>query len=76
MSILNTATNIGRPDEIYEQLVGLHEGLDDADSAIVNAKLIMLLANHIGDAGVIGQAIALAQRGARSKRQGASGGSL
>ena len=65
MAMLNTAPNIARPDELYGQLIGLHEGLDDAASAVANAKLIMLLANHIGDAAVIGQAIALAHKGTR-----------
>ena len=65
MAKLNTAPNLARPDDIYESLIRLHEGLSDAESAVVNAKLILLLANHIGDPEVIRQAISLARSTAR-----------
>jgi hypothetical protein len=61
MSALNTQPNLERPDELYERLLAAHRGLDDAQSAKVNAKLVLLLANHIGDARVIDAAIAAAR---------------
>jgi hypothetical protein len=48
-------------DDVYEQLVRLHEGLTEAESLKVWAKLVLTLANHIGDRAVIEQAIAVAQ---------------
>lgn len=58
---LVTSPNIAAPDDFYEALIEMHRGLDDAQSALVNAKLILLLANHIGDAGVLRAAMAAAR---------------
>ncbi len=63
MSKLKTAPNIDKPDDIYEQLIRVHEGLSEADSRRLNAKLILLLINHIGDREVALEAIAVAGRG-------------
>jgi hypothetical protein len=41
----------------------MHRGLSDEDSALVNAKLVLLLANHIGDINVLAQAMAAARDG-------------
>ena len=60
MSALNTDANIADPDGFYEALIELHRDLSDEQSALVNAKLILLLANHIGDAGVLRAAMAAA----------------
>ena len=60
-SHLVTDPNIDAPDEFYAALTALHRDLDDAESAKVNAKLILLLANHIGDNAVLAEAIALAR---------------
>jgi 3-(3-hydroxy-phenyl)propionate hydroxylase len=60
-SHLVTDPNIEAPDEFYAALTELHRDLDDAESAKVNAKLILLLANHIGDSKVLREAIALAR---------------
>jgi hypothetical protein len=38
------------PDGFYEALLRAHEGLDDEDSALLNAQLVLLLANQVGDA--------------------------
>lgn len=59
---LNTAPNISNCDDVYEALVNAHSGLSDEDSAKLNARLILLLANHIGEADVIFDAIAKASR--------------
>jgi len=61
MSALETAPNIAAPDDFYEALIALHRDLSEAQSAVVNAKLILLLANHIGDAGVLAAAMAAAR---------------
>lgn len=60
MSKLNTAPNIAAPDDFYAELIRAHDGLDDDASAALNARLILLLANHVGDAEVLRQAIAAA----------------
>jgi hypothetical protein len=39
----------GRADDVYEALLAAHEGLDDAASAALNARLILLLCNALGD---------------------------
>ena len=64
MATLKTEANLAAPDDFYEQLIATHRGLSDAQSALVNAKLILLLANHIGDPGVLAQAMAAARDGA------------
>jgi Protein of unknown function (DUF2783) len=58
--MLNTQPNIAAPDDFYESLIGLHGDLSDAQSALVNAKLVLLLANHVGDADVLREAMAAA----------------
>lgn len=59
--MLNTEPNIAAPDDFYEELIALHRGLSDEQSALVNAKLILLLANHIGDMQVLRTAMAAAR---------------
>ena len=48
-------------DDFYEALIDTHRDLSDAQSALVNAKLILLLANHIGDLHVLREAMQLAR---------------
>jgi hypothetical protein len=62
MSRLNTSSNIAHPDDIYELLIDLHQGLSEAQSRRVNARLVLLLVNHIGDEHVIRAAIAAARQ--------------
>lgn len=50
---LITTPNIASPDDFYADLLALHDGLDEAQSAALNARLILILANHIGDADVL-----------------------
>lgn len=61
MSKLNTNANIDRPDEFYAALIDAHDGLGDDESAAFNARLILLLCNHIGDREILAQAIAAAR---------------
>lgn len=53
--------NIPDADGLYAALIEAHNGLSHADSVGLNARLVLLLANHIGDAGVLQQAIATAR---------------
>jgi len=62
MGTLNTEPNLQAPDSFYELLIATHRGLSEAQSARVNAKLVLLLANHIGDAGVLEAALAAARQ--------------
>ncbi len=57
MSQLNTAPNLENADDFYAALVAAHEGLSDADTHALNARLILVLANHIGDQRVVEAAI-------------------
>ena len=54
--------NLPAPDTFYEALIDTHRDLTDAQSAELNAALILLLANHIGDMDVIRDALARARR--------------
>jgi Protein of unknown function (DUF2783) len=50
---MNTNPNLQDADAFYEQLLDAHAGLSRDDSELLNARLILLLANQIGDAGVL-----------------------
>ena len=62
-SALNTEPNLPAPDDFYEALLALHRDLTADQSLRVNAKLILLLANHIGDPAVLDAAMAKARSG-------------
>jgi hypothetical protein len=49
-------------DDFYEALMNTHLGLSDAQSAQVNAQLVLLLSNHIGDLSVLREALNLARQ--------------
>ena len=61
MTTLITETHLAAPDDFYDELIALHRDLSEEESALVNARLILLLANHIGDAEVLRAAIAAAR---------------
>ena len=48
-------------DDFYEALIDAHNGLSDEQSEALNARLILLLANHIGDLRVLREALAAAR---------------
>jgi hypothetical protein len=60
MPKLITTSRFASPDEAYETLVDAHRGRDADASAALNARLVLILANHIGDLDVLKEAIALA----------------
>jgi hypothetical protein len=63
MAALYIEPNIAQPDDFYEALIETHRELDSAQSQMVNAKLILLLANHIGDLEVLRDAMRRARDG-------------
>jgi hypothetical protein len=63
MTRLVTSRNTPRPDEIFEALASLHEGLSETACRQAEARLLLLLANHIGDEAVIREAVTLAKKG-------------
>jgi hypothetical protein len=58
---LNTQPNIARPDDFYQALIEAHAGLSEQESAALNARLILLLANQVGDLETLKEAIAAAR---------------
>ncbi|MGH8809102.1 MAG: DUF2783 domain-containing protein [Noviherbaspirillum sp.] len=60
-SQLNTQANMAQPDAFYEKLIDMHRDLQPHQSEAANATLILLLANHIGDLGVLQQAMDIAR---------------
>lgn len=63
MASLVTDTRFAAPDDVYQALIDSHRDLTPDQSAMLNAKLILLLANHIGDPEVVAQALAIARKG-------------
>ena len=64
---LRTELGVENPDDFYAQLIEMHEGLSDAESHKLNAKVILMLANHIGDAEVLNETLIYARE--KSRRQ-------
>ncbi len=62
MARLNIEPNIEFGDELYQALLDVHRGLTLEESHAVNARLILLLANHIGDLAVLREALQRARR--------------
>lgn len=60
MTNLITAPNLTNPDDTYALLLTAHEGLTKDQSDALNAALILILCNHIGDQTIISQALVLA----------------
>ena len=56
---LNLQPNIKNHDDFYQELIDIHRDLSDDQS--LNAKLILLLANHIGDEAVLSEAMKIAR---------------
>ena len=61
MGKLITASQFPDPDAAYRSIIEAHRGLAAEASADLDARLVLVLANHIGDADVLAEAIALAQ---------------
>jgi hypothetical protein len=55
--MLKRDLNLARPDDVYNAIVDAHKDMNDAQCRAFDAKLILLLVNHIGDEAVIGEAL-------------------
>lgn len=62
MSRLIITPNIDCPDDVYAGIVAAHEGKSDDESMKINARLVLILANHIGNGKVIEEAVTIAAR--------------
>lgn len=58
---LNLNANITDPDGFYDDLLGAHEGLSKDESDAFNARLILILANHVGDRKILRDALETAK---------------
>jgi len=58
---LSTASNFAKPDDAFRAIVEAHRGLNEEQSADLDAALVLILANHIGDIEVLREAILLAR---------------
>lgn len=61
MSVSKTP-NLERPDEFYAELLAVHDGLSKDESDALNARLILILANQVGDQDILKEALAAAAR--------------
>jgi hypothetical protein len=61
MDVLNTP-RIDDPDGFYAELLGAHEGLSETESHALNARLVLLLSNAVGDRAVLTEALVLAKK--------------
>lgn len=61
--MLITTPNLKNPDETYARLIAAHEGLSETESHALNARLVLILMNHLGDEKVLAEALGAAGRG-------------
>jgi len=59
---VKTQPNLSDADTFYEQLLDVHANLDRDGSELLNARLILLLANQIGDGKVLAECLAAASK--------------
>jgi hypothetical protein len=59
---MKTTLNFTDHDAFYERLIAAHQGLDEAQSAQLNARLLLLLANQVGDGAVLADCIDAARK--------------
>lgn len=62
ISLLNIEPNFANADAFYEALINAHRDLSIEQSHLMNAKLVLLLANHIGDLAVLRDAMQRARQ--------------
>lgn len=60
--LLTTSPNFSAPDDFYEALINAHQDLSIEDSLAFNARLVLLLANHIGSFDVLQEALQAAKK--------------
>jgi hypothetical protein len=59
---LQQDSNMADPDKLYAAIIDAHADLTEAESVALNARLVLLLANHVGDPTVLTEAIAVARK--------------
>jgi hypothetical protein len=59
---LDTSARLAAPDDFYEALIDAHQGLSADESHALNARLVLLLANQIGELRMIREALAIARQ--------------
>ena len=62
MTALTIEPNLARGDDFYELLIDTHRDLTREQSELVNCKLVLLLANHVGDLDVLRDAMSRARK--------------
>lgn len=67
MAKLKTDLAVRDPDDFYARLIDLHKDLTQEQSNKLNAKMILLLANHVGDAEVLAQVLEYARTSLQNK---------
>lgn len=70
---VNVEPNLAAPDEFYEALIDAHRGLTMAQSQSLNARLILILANHVGELDILRDALGRARRGVGDAAAGETG---
>jgi len=68
MAKLITTANLARQDDVYQALIDLHADCDETISHKRNAKLILTLANHIGEENVLFEAVALVRENENAQK--------
>lgn len=59
--MLITTPNLTNPDNTYARLIAAHDGLTEAESHAMNARMVLILMNHIGSDAVLTEALQLAR---------------
>jgi hypothetical protein len=72
MTALLTDCRFPDPDRAYRALIEAHRGLSDEESIALNTRLVLVLANHIGDQTVLQEAIALAKQALNHQTEGST----
>jgi Protein of unknown function (DUF2783) len=71
MAALHLESRFPDPDRAYRSLIEAHRGLSDEESAAFNTRLVLILANHVGDHQILQEALLLAQARPPLEEQGA-----
>jgi hypothetical protein len=69
MTVLDTKARFADPDAAYRAIIEAHRGLTESQSADLNAALVLVLANQLGDMTVLREALALARATLPEKQQ-------
>ena len=69
--LLITTPNLSAPDDFYEALINAHQDLSLEESQALNARLVLLLSNHIGNLQVLQEALQVARENGSHTREGA-----